>query len=108
MLSFGANDAKPVIVDGRTLVPLRAIFEALNVNVSWDGATKTVTANSRDKTISLTIGVNQLIVNGVSTPIDVPAMIIADRTMVPARAIAQSLGCTVAWLAGERTVVITD
>ncbi len=108
MLSFGANDAKPVIVDGRTLVPLRAIFEALNVNVSWDGATKTVTANGRDKTISLTIGVNQLIVNGVSTPIDVPAMIIADRTMVPARAIAQSLGCTVAWLAGERTVVITD
>ena len=99
--------AEPKIVDDRTMVPLRAIFEALNVQVNWDGNTKTVTATGRDRQVILTIGQKDITVNGTKTEIDVPAMIINDRTMVPVRAVAQSLGCTVDWNADTRTVVIT-
>ncbi len=99
--------AEPQIVQDRTMVPLRAIFEALNVEVSWDGNTKTVTANGRGRQVILTIGQNEISVNGEKTVIDVPAMIISDRTMVPARAVAQSLGCTVDWTHETKTVVIT-
>ena len=99
--------AEPQIVEDRTMVPLRAIFEALNVQVSWDGNTKTVTATGRDRQIVLTIGQKEISVNGTKTEIDVPAMIISDRTMVPVRAVAQSLGCNVDWIADTKTVVIT-
>ena len=99
--------AEAQIVDDRTMVPLRAIFEALNVQVNWDGDTKTVTATGRGRQIALTIGQKEISVNGIKTEIDVPAMIISDRTMVPVRAVAQSLGCTVDWIAETKTVVIT-
>ena len=99
--------AEPQIVEDRTMVPLRAIFEALNVQVNWDGNTKTVTATGRDRQVVLTIGQKEITVNGIKTEIDVPAMIISDRTMVPVRAVAQSLGCTVDWIADTKTVVIT-
>lgn len=105
-LTIAADDTKPLIIDGRTLVPLRAIFNALDMSVQWNGETKTVTANGRGREILLTIGVNEIIVNGESKEIDVPAMLINNRTMVPARAVAQSLGCSVDWLGEERTVVI--
>ncbi len=105
-LTFDAG-AEPQIVDDRTMVPLRAIFEALNVQVNWDGNTKTVTATGRDRQVVLTIGQKEISVNGTKTEIDVPAMIISDRTMVPVRAVAQSLGCNVDWVADTKTVVIT-
>ncbi len=99
-------DQLPAIVNDRTLVPLRAIFEALGATVSWDGATRTVTGVKGDIKVNLTIDSDQLYVNGTPKTIDVPAMIINDRTMVPARAISEALGCFVDWDAAIRTVKI--
>lgn len=107
-LKLKEDDVKPFISDGRTLVPLRAIFEALNVDVRWDDITRTVYADGRGRKIMLTIDVNEITVNGESKQIDVPAKIINGRTVVPARAVAQSLGCSVDWIAEKRTVIITD
>lgn len=101
-------DQKPVIMSDRTLVPLRAIFEALGAEVDWDDETKTVLSKRDDTTISLTIGSDALFVNNVTKLIDVPAQIINDRTMVPIRAIAESFGCDVGWDGRTKTVIITN
>lgn len=102
------TDVPPMIKDDRTLVPVRGVFEALGINVEWDGDTKTVTAVSQDgnTTVSLTIGETTATVNGEENEIDVPAQIINDRTMVPVRFIAQSLGCYVGWNNELRTVIV--
>ena len=101
-------DQKPVIESDRTLVPLRAIFEALGAEVDWDDETKTVSSKRGETTVSLAIGSVELYVNGEAKIIDVPAQIINDRTMVPIRAIAESYGCEVGWDGRTRAVIITD
>ena len=101
-------DQAPAIVEGRTLVPLRAIFEALGATVEWDQATKTVSSTKDGVSISLAIGSNTLYKNDEAKELDVPAMIIGGRTMVPARAIAEAYGVEVAWDAATRTVVLTQ
>lgn len=107
-IEFDEYGQKPVIVNDRTMVPLRAIFETMGAEVEWDDATKTVTATRDDVTISLAIGSDQLYVNGEAKTIDTPAMIINDRTMVPVRAIAESFGCEVNWNETARRVYIKE
>ncbi|MBQ4087575.1 MAG: leucine-rich repeat protein [Clostridia bacterium] len=101
-------DQPPVIVNDRTLVPLRAIFEALGATVEWAPETRTVTAKRGEDTLSLVIDTNVINKNGTNIEIDVPAQIIGDRTMVPVRAISETLGASVDWNAGTRTVIIDD
>ena len=105
-------DQPPAIVNDRTLVPVRAIFEAMGIEVNWDPATRTVSASRDNTAISMVIDSNIInkTVNGETTTveIDVPAQIIGDRTMVPARAVAQSFGASVNWDAKTRTVIIQD
>ncbi len=107
-IDFEPYGQKPVIVNERTLVPLRAIFEAMGAEVNWDNDTRTVTAVRGDVTISLAIGSNQLYVNGEAKEIDTPAQIINERTMVPVRAIAESFGCEVNWNNDARRVYIEE
>ena len=101
-------DQAPAIVEGRTLVPLRAIFEALGASVEWDQATKTVSSTLGEDSISLSVGSTTLVKNGEDITLDVPAQIINSRTMVPARAIAEAYGVGVEWDAATRTVVLTQ
>ncbi len=105
-------DQPPAIVNDRTLVPVRAIFEAMGITVDWDAATRTVTATRGNTQVKLTIDSNILkkTVDGVETlvEIDVPAMILGDRTMVPARAPMENFGASVNWDAKTRTVIIQD
>lgn len=96
----------PVIVEGRTLVPLRAVFEALGATVDWNNDTRTVTSVRGEVGISLAVGSTALVVNGETKTIDVPAQIMNDRTMVPVRAVAEAFGCKVEWNNDTRTVVI--
>ncbi len=90
-------DQPPIIESDRTLVPLRAIFEAFGATVEWDEATKTITANKATITLSLQIGSNILYKNDEQIMLDVPAKIIGGRTLVPIRAISESFGAQVNW-----------
>lgn len=99
------TDQPPVVVDGRTLAPVRAIFENLGYTVSWDGTTQTVTAskkistfNEEYKTIILKIGSNEMHVDGEVTYLDVAAQIINGRTLIPVRAVAEADGYYVHWI----------
>ena len=100
-------DQNPVSKDGRTLVPLRAIFEALGATVDWDGNTQTITSTFLNTTIKLTVGTNKMYVNGQEVILDVPAEVINNRTLVPVRAISQAFGFSVEWDSNTRTVYIT-
>ncbi len=96
------------IVEGRTLVPLRAIFEALGADVVWDKETRTVLSARNGTLIELEIGNNILVKNKQNVEIDVPAQIMNGRTMVPARAVAESFGVAVEWDKTTRTVILTS
>ncbi len=107
-IDFEPYGQKPVIENGRTLVPLRAIFETMGATVDWNNDTRTVTAARGDVTISLAIGSDQLYVNGEAKTLDVPAEIINGSTMVPARAVAEAFGCEVNWNNDARRVYIEE
>ena len=105
-------DSPPVIKNGRTLVPIRAIIEALAGTVGWDATTKKATVTLGKKTIALWIGKSAATVNGVSTLIDstdakVVPEIINGRTMLPLRFVSENLGATVSWEPGTQTITIT-
>lgn len=102
------SDVEPQIIDGRTMVPLRVIFEAVGASVEWNQEEATVTAKKDDTTIVMTIGKDEFYKNGESIKLDVPAQIAENRTLVPVRAISESLGCDVDWIADTKTVVITE
>jgi hypothetical protein len=85
-------DVPPVIKEGRTLIPVRAITEGLGAKVEWDAETSTITITKGDAVIVLVLGSNEVYVNGDLVIIDVPAGLINNRTFVPIRFIAQTLG----------------
>ena len=104
-LSF---DQPPVLINDRTLVPLRVIFESLGAEVLWDNDTQTVSARRGQTEISLQIGSDQLFVNGSAKTLDVPAQLLNNRTLVPVRAISEAFGCSVDWDNDTQTVIITE
>ncbi len=97
-------DVKPQIINNRTMVPLRKIFETLDATVEWDGDAKTVTATKDDTTISLTIDSPTMYVNGKAVTLDSPACLVDNRTLVPVRAISEGFNLKVDWDDNTRTV----
>lgn len=94
------------IVQGRFLVPMRGIFEALGATVHWDGDTRTVTGTKGDISVKLTIDSKITTVNDQKLELDVPATVIEGRTYVPARFISESLGANVSWDGENRIATI--
>jgi len=91
-------DQPPIIKEDRTLVPMRKIFEALGAEVYWDEPSQSVTAVKGNDVFLLHIGKAELYKNGkVVYTMAVPAQIVNDRTLVPLRAVSESLGAEVAW-----------
>ncbi|MBE7010234.1 MAG: hypothetical protein E7418_01940 [Ruminococcaceae bacterium] len=107
-ISFHSYSQNPEILDGRTLVPLRSIFEAMGADVEWDGTTSTAIAKRGNVEVKITIGANEIYKNGKAIPVDVPAMLLNSRTMVPARVIAEAFGADVDWNGNGRVVLITE
>ncbi len=101
-------DVAPTIINERTLVPIRAIFESLGATVEWNGETRTVIGRKGNITIELPIDSKISRKNGVDIELDVPATILNERTFVPARFIAESMGANVTWDDSTRTVIITS
>ena len=102
------TDTPPTIVDGRTLVPLRAIFEALGAEVEWDNNTRTAIGTRGNTVVSVQINSRIAYVNGEEKELDVPAQIINNRTMVPARFVSEAMGCKVTWYQTKRTAAVAD
>lgn len=112
-------DVEPEIIDGRTMVPLRKIFEELGALVKWDDETQTVSARKSSKTVTLTIDSEDMQIDKGDTDsegnaivetvtLDVPAQLVSDRTLVPARAVSEAFGLDVDWDEATNTVSITS
>jgi len=101
-------DVPPQVINGRTMVPMRTIFEKLGATVDWDGVTKTITGKKDNTIVKMTIGESKINVNGNEVILDVPANIVSGRTLVPARAIAESFCCKVEWNGDSKTVVVSS
>jgi hypothetical protein len=100
-------DVPSVIEDGRTLVPLRAIFSALGAEVTWDSDTQTVTAFKDNNKIELVIG-GKAYINHQEAYLDVPAKIINGRTLVPLRFVSEALDCNVKWNNETHTILLAS
>ena len=97
----------PAIVDGRTLVPVRGVFEALGFDVEWFQEPGTATLDRDDLAVRITVGVSFFLLNDAQHPLEVPAQIIEGRTMLPIRAVLESVGYYVGWDAATRTVLVS-
>lgn len=104
-------DQPPVIRNGRTLVPVRAIFEAMGCTVLWDGANQIVNVATEFGMMTLGIGSNYISYRNENEDrsifTDVPPQIINMRALVPVRAIAECTGYKVDWDDATQTVIIT-
>jgi len=100
-------DQPPILYNDRTMVPLRKIFEELGARVTWDGNTQTAIGTKGDRTVKVTIGQKTMYVNGREYTLDVAPIVVGGRTLVPARAIAEGLGCNVDWNSRYNLVSIT-
>lgn len=103
-------DAAPYIKGDRTYVPVRYLGYALGVaeaDVVWDEATQKVTLTKGDNVVEMTIGSTTITVNGEANTMDVAPEITNDRTMLPARYVAEGLGYVVGWDPGTQTVLLS-
>lgn len=100
-------DQPPVNINGRVLVPFRAIFEAFGAEVTWEGTLREVTGFLGDREVWLKIGDINARVQGSPVVLDVPARIENGRTLVPVRFISEGLNAQVEWKQKEQLVVIT-
>ena len=98
----------PYQTQGRTMVPLRVISENMHAVVDWDPETKRVTVKQDGKTVILTLGSDQAMVNGEVHLLDVPATSVSGRTFVPLRFVSEMLACTVDYQDGVVTVTSPD
>ncbi len=92
-----AFDVPPVIQDGRTLVPLRTIFEELGATVEWEAGTQTIKARRGETELSLQVGNHEATVNGQRVILEVPPRLQKGRTLVPLRFVSEALGAEVEW-----------
>lgn len=102
----------PVIVRGRTLVPISSLMNAVGGTAVWNAAAQTVTLTLGKNSILLTIGKNTAVVNGKVVRIDpqdahVVPVIENGRTMLPLRFVGEALGCLVEWNATARMITVT-
>lgn len=99
----------PVIREGSTLVPFRAVFEAFNCKIEWNGTDRSVTATKDDTEIKLKIDDITASVNGKAVELSVAPVIIGDSTMIPLRFVSEALGYSVYWDAlGYEVSIRTD
>lgn len=98
-------DVLPTTINDRTMVPLRAIFEALSASVDWNEQTQTVTSKKGNTTVKLTVDSDKMTVNNKTIILDSPATVVDNRTLVPVRAISEAFDINVNW-DGENSIVV--
>ncbi len=101
-------DVNPMIIDGRTMVPVRVLFDSFGADVLWNENLRQVIISTKSTVIVFTIGSKTVYIDGVGRPIDVPPVIVQSRTLVPIRFISSVLGYDVLWNGSTRTVYITN
>ena len=99
-------DVQPIEENGRLLVPVRAIFEELGAEVTYDDGDGVITATNDERTVVMQID-NPEMGNGTEVfTLEVAPKLVNDRTLVPWRAVAEAFDCKVEWIEGLNRAVI--
>lgn len=96
----------PITISGRTMVPIRAVVEAMGGTVEWDGTTQKVTLKARGNTVEMWMGMTDIKINGASKKMDVSPASKNSRTFVPVRFAAENMNCKVDWINSTKEAVI--
>ena len=104
--SFEISDVNPVIINDRTMIPVRLLTEALGASVEWIDTTRTVIVRSEEAVIKMTIGNRNYTIDGNNYVMDTEPIIVNDRTLVPIRFISEALNCDVSWDQNTQTATI--
>ena len=105
-IDFSSVNQWPFIENGRTMVPLRAVFEVLNCNVKWEEASKSAVVEYGATKIIIPANSATAYINGKANSLDVPAKIVNDRIMIPLRFVSEAIEKTVIWDDADKTVLI--
>lgn len=100
-------DVNPILENGRTLVPLRGVFEKLDAKVDWNKNTMQAVIKDENNEIEMMLNKNKVMVNGEIKDIDSPTKMINSRTFAPLRFISETLGHDVRWDENTNSVYIT-
>jgi N-acetylmuramoyl-L-alanine amidase len=106
--SYQEPEVPARIIEGRTFVPLRFIAENMGANVHWDSKTSGIEIIKSGNKLHLTLGSNQISVNGNDKAMDIAPYVENGRTLVPVRFVSEYLGYRVGWESNERFVIISD
>lgn len=101
-------DVPPFIDNGRTMLPVRPVFEAMGATVSWDEATQNLSAVKGDTTVVVSVGSVSPTINGVVKTIDVPIKMVNGTVFAPLRFVCEAFGGTVSWDGSTYTVTIVS
>ncbi|MBE7042230.1 MAG: copper amine oxidase N-terminal domain-containing protein [Ruminococcaceae bacterium] len=104
-------DSAPMLIQDRTMVPIRAVAEKMGYQVEWNGNTNTVLLTSKDRRTVLQFAIGDSVAVKNSSQeirLDVPAFISAGRTYLPLRAVAEAMNAVVNWNGAEKTVEIWE
>ena len=97
---------KPIILSGRTVVPVRAIIDQIGGSIQWNAIESKITILFKTKTLEMWINKTEFKINGITMQMDVPAQVINGRTMLPIRYIADNLEFKTLWDAPSRKITI--
>src|ERR1700736_1506355 len=95
-----------LVKGGQIYVPLRSMFEQMGATVSTSSDGRTVTATKSGASVSVTLGKDEVVVNGETRPLDVPPMMYHGIMLVPVRVLSEALGAYVQWVPSKRVVVV--
>jgi hypothetical protein len=96
----------PIIESGRTMVPIRAIVEAMNGTAEWDGDDRRIDLTAQGNAVAMWLGRTDILVNNSEALMDIAPNIVNGRTLLPLRFVAQNLGAHIEWIASQQMVVI--
>ena len=96
----------PLNINGRVMIPIKAMIESMGGTIAWDGATQKVTIQARGTTLELWLNKKTIKINGVSTDMDVAPLSKNERTYVPVSFVANNLNAKVAWINSTKEAVV--
>ncbi len=97
----------PELMDGVTMLPVRALVEQMGGLVEWDPAEQNIYIEVGEQIVEMWVGRNTALVNGETVPLETPPVIVGVRTLVPLRFVGEMLGATVDWEESTQTVTLT-
>ncbi|KAF1085275.1 hypothetical protein SPSYN_01411 [Sporotomaculum syntrophicum] len=100
------RNTTPMVIDGRSMVPIKSIIEAMGGEVAWDSVEQKVSVKLKDSNVEVWIGSNKAKVNGLNAITDTAPSVINGRTMLPLRFISENLGSDVKYNSSTQKVTI--